>query len=242
LKKRALDAARLGDYICNEKEEFEVKGTELAPLESIRREYFWFVRDGRFVRSPVKINGVKVSAEEQKIAEDEWMKTQKRGNRGRNLDREAFFGFRFEPGRYLYAGEQQFEGRKVLVIEYSPKVDEKKLPEKQKNLAGAFEKSILVTMLIIPEDHQIVQMTFDNVSLDFLPARWLVRLNDMKASLTMDMPFEGVWLPRDISAHGTFSTAPMDIAAKYTRQFFAYQKTDVKVKLYLEPDETQPKE
>jgi hypothetical protein len=242
LRKRAIDKDRLQDYICSEKEEFEIRGENIAALESFRREYVWFVRDGYLVRSPVRINGVKVSAEEQKAGEDEWIKNQKQGKRGYNLDRESFFGFRFEPGRYLYAGEQQFEGRKALAIDYCPRIDKNRRPEMKDNIANALEKSILVSMLIIPDEHQIVQMTFDNVSLDFLPARWLMRLNDIKASLIMDKPLGDVWLPREVTAHGSLSTANMDLAMKYSRQFFSYRKTDVKVKLWFDPDKTKTKE
>jgi hypothetical protein len=242
LKKRAIDKDRLRDYVCSETEELEITGEEMAALESFHREYVWFVRNGYLVRSPVRINGVKLSAEEQKSAEDEWIKNQKQGKRGYNLDRESFFGFKFEPGRYLYAGEQQFEGRKVLEIEYCPKIDKNRKPEMKDDMVKAFEKSILVTMLILPEEHQIVQMTFDNVSLDFLPVRWLVRLNDVKASLIMDKPLGDVWLPREVSVYGSLSTANMDLAAKYSRKFFSYRKTDVKVKLWYEPDKTQTTE
>jgi hypothetical protein len=236
LQKRAIDKDRLHDYICSEEEEFEIKGEQIAALENFRREYIWFVRDGNLVRSPVRFNGVKVSAEEQKAAEDEWIKDQKQGKLGYNLDRESFFGFKFEPGRYLYGGEQQFEGRKVLVIDYCPQIDKNHKPEIKDKIANALEKSILVTMLIIPEEHQIVKMTFDNVTLDFLPARWLMRLNDIKASLVMDKPLGDVWLPREVSAYGSFSTANIDLAVKYSRQFFSYHKTDVKVKFWVEPD------
>jgi hypothetical protein len=242
LQKRAIDKNRLQDYICSEREEFEIKGENIAALESFRREYVWFVRDGYLVRSPVRINGVKVSAEEQKAGEDEWIKSQKQAKRGYNLDRESFFGFRFEPGRYLYAGEQQFEGRKVLAIDYCPKINKDHKPEIKSNIANALEKSILVTMLIIPEEHQIVQMTFDNVSLDFLPVRWLMRLNDIKAYLIMDKPLGDVWLPREVSVNGSLSTANMDLAMKYSQKFFSYRKTDVKVKLWFDPDKTKTKE
>jgi hypothetical protein len=242
LQKRAVDKDRLRDYICSEKEEFEIKGEGMAALENFRREYIWFVRDSHFIRSPVRINGVKVSAEEQKTAEDEWIKSQKQGKRGYNLDRESFFGFRFEPGRYLYAGEQEFEGRKVLAIDYCPKIDKNQKPEIKSNMANALEKSLLVNMLIIPEEHQIVRMTFDNVSLDFLPVRWLVRLNDVKASLVMDKPLGDVWLPREVTVNGSLSTANMDLAAKYSMQFFSYRKTDVKVKLWFDPETTKTKE
>jgi len=242
LKKRAIDKDRLSDYICNETEEMAIAGETIAALESFRREYVWFVRDGHLVRSPVRVNGVKLSVEEQKAAEDDWIKNQKEGKRPYNLDRESFFGFKFEPGRYLYAGEQEFEGRKVVAIEYCPKADKNHRPEIKDNIAKAFEKSVLVTMLIIPEDHQIVRMTFDNVSLDFLPFRWLVRLNDVKASIVLDKPLGDVWLPREVSVYGSLSTANMDLAARYSMRFSSYQKTDVKVKLWFEPDKTQTKE
>jgi hypothetical protein len=242
LKKRAVDRDRLRDYLCNETEEFEITGEKIAALESFRREYIWFVRDSHFVRSLVRVNGVKASEEEQKSAEDEWIKSQKQGRRGYNLDRESFFGFKFEPGRYLYAGEEQFEGRKVLVIDYCPKVDKNHKPEIKDNIAKALEKSILVTMLIIPEDHQIVKMTFDNVSLDFLPARWLVRLNEVKASLIMDKTVGDIWLPREVAVHGSLSTANMDLALRYSMRFSDYRKTDVKVKLRYETDQMQTKE
>ena len=36
-------------------------------------------------------------------------------------------------------------------------------------------KTALVTLWVDPVEHQIVKYTFDNVWMDFLPARWLVR-------------------------------------------------------------------
>ena len=62
-------------------------------------------------------------------------------------------------------------------------------------------KVSLVTLWVEPASRQIVKYTFDNVSLDFLPAAWLVRVTDLTASMAMSQPFPDVWLPRDISFH-----------------------------------------
>jgi len=60
-------------------------------------------------------------------------------------------------------------------------------------------KTALITLWIDPAEHQIVKYTFDNVWLDFLPGGWLVRVDDIGASMTMGQPFPGVWLPRAIN-------------------------------------------
>ena len=59
-------------------------------------------------------------------------------------------------------------------------------------------KVALVTLWIEPDAHQIVKYTFDNVGFDFLPAQWLVRLGNVRATMTMHQPFPDVWLPRDL--------------------------------------------
>jgi hypothetical protein len=59
-------------------------------------------------------------------------------------------------------------------------------------------KVSLVTIWVEPKSFQIVKYTFDNVNFDFLPAAWLVRVNDLKALMTMSQPFPDVWLPRDV--------------------------------------------
>ena len=46
-------------------------------------------------------------------------------------------------------------------------------------------KVALVTLWVEPNSHQIVKYTFDNVDFGFLPAQWLVRVNDVKASMTL---------------------------------------------------------
>ncbi len=257
LEKREIDWDRLHNYVFREKEDLELRGFGSAPMESWRREYLWLVRDGYLVRSPVKANGVALSAGEQAKAEREWIERQK-GKKHSSLEREAFFGFKFQPGRYLLAGKKKVNGRDVLIIEYYPKLgdlddddedgqskkdaDQKKQQrrkstteeEQEDYYERMFEKTLVVTMLVLPEENQILQMGFDNIRLDFLPARWLVRVDDLKADLTMHKPFENVWLPQAIHASGGVTTANGSLTIRYLREFYDYKKTDVKVRFWYE--------
>src|SRR5207247_2340652 len=60
-------------------------------------------------------------------------------------------------------------------------------------------KVSLVTIWVEPSSYQIVQYTFDNVNLEFLPAAWLVHMDSAKAVMTMSQPMPDVWLPRDVT-------------------------------------------
>lgn len=88
-------------------------------------------------------------------------------------------------------------------------------------------KTSLVTLWIDPAEHQIVRYTFENVWLDFLPARWLVRVDELHASMTMGQPFEGVWLPRAITVRAGITLATGSYEATYTRTFIDYRQADV---------------
>ena len=235
LKKRDIDWERLHNYIFNSTETLEIKKGEIPALENFRRDYNWYVQDGYLVRSPVRIDGVKISARERAEAVEKWIndeKKKKENDQTNQLDRQSFFGFKFEPGRYLYAGKQQFEGREVMVVEYYPDIGGNNVNGDK--YGDLIEKSILITLLIAPEEHQIVQFTFDNAGFEFLPARWLVRLEDIKGSLVMDNPLGDVWLPREITAYGSISTANMELSVHYSHKFYSYAKTDVKIKYWFE--------
>src|SRR5437867_2152768 len=244
--KRRINWDHLHGYVFNERESLEIKGVKLPPMANFRREYVWVVRDGYLVRSPVRVNGVKVSQKEQADAEEQWLRG-KKDKRNETLGRDMFFHFRFEPGSYLYAGRQVFEGRELVAIEYYPNKrrneGQEQKNKKEDEYERMFKKTILVTMLIEPKEYQIVRITFDNVGLEFLPFRWLVRLEELRATMTMHKPLGDVWLPRLIVAAGSIDTAGPSLSVKYTREFYDYGKTDVKVKLRfegLEPPEPKP--
>jgi len=245
LERREINWDQLRNYVFSEREVLEFKGMKIAAMESFVREYAWFVRDGYLIRSPVRANGVEVSQKEQTAYEKDWLKKNKKKRRN-SIDREAFFGFKFNPGSYLFAGREEFDGREVVAIEYYPTFsdfgdDKDRKDKEEEEYENMFEKALLVSMLILPAEHQIVKISFDTVGLEFLPYRWLVRLDELRASMTMDRPLGDIWLPKSIIAAGSLTTASATLSVKYSREFYDYQKTDVKVRFWFEqPDPRKP--
>jgi outer membrane protein assembly factor BamA len=64
--------------------------------------------------------------------------------------------------------------------------------------------------------------------MDFLPAAWLVRVDDIRASMTMGQPFPGVWLPRNMNIHAGLTLALGSYEATYGRAFTEYREAEVK--------------
>jgi hypothetical protein len=178
---------------------------------------------------------------------------------------EAYFmDFKFEPGNYYLAGREQLEGKAVLRIEYYPTKmfgdddrDEKRSQERTRerqrernNKEREFEqrierqmnKTALITLWVDPTEHQIVKYTFDNVWMDFLPGGWLVKVDDIRASMTMGQPFPGVWLPRDIGIHAGITLALGPFEAMYARRFEDYKQADVKSKIRVPKELPAPQQ
>ncbi len=156
---------------------------------------------------------------------------------------EAYFmDFKFEPGNYYLAGRETLEGHKVLRIEYYPTrlfndSDDEKRPREMKrerdeqmeqDIDRKMNKTALVTLWVDPAEHQIVKYTFDNVWMDFLPGAWLVRVDDIRASMTMGQPIAGVWLPRSMNIHAGLTLAAGSFEAGYDRIFTNYREAEVK--------------
>ena len=146
-----------------------------------------------------------------------------------------FLDFAFEPGNYLLAGRESLDGREVLRIEYYPdelfvgRTDgdgDSEAAAADRNTAAAMNKTSLVTLWIDPAEHQVVRYTFDNLGFDFLPGRWLVRLDDLTATMTMGQPFEGVWLPREIEIRAAMSLATGSYEMTGTRSYRNYRAAD----------------
>ena len=57
LAKRDDNWKKLQQYILDEREKIELRGPGHLPIWGDLREYTWYVRDGYFVRSPLKFNG-----------------------------------------------------------------------------------------------------------------------------------------------------------------------------------------
>lgn len=171
---------------------------------------------------------------------------------GGSMERENFLGFPFEPGNYFLAGRETIDGLDLLKIEYYPEklfedddrdqdeeVDPEEVDPEEEDFVRRFQKTSRVTMWVLPEEHQIVRITFDNVGLEFLPARWLVQLDDVSATLQMEkLEAEGVWLPRSITAHGEVTVATGTFEAIYELEYYDYRKAEVEAKVrYALPEQ-----
>lgn len=228
LEQRDINWEQYHNYFCKERAELVIEGSMPGvPIQGFTKEYLWFIRDGYVVRSPLSVDGVAVSAEERAREEAKWVERMKKREKEREPDRETFFGLQFEPGNYFYAGRREHEGREVVVVEYYPEAwFDAENDEDEHEYAEKLNKTFVSTMLIDPEEHQIVRMTIDNVGFDFLPAGWLVKLDTIEASLSMHKPIENIWLARDVEAFGAITTAGGNLSIRYHSEFYDYARAE----------------
>ena len=212
----------------------------------LRREKARIVREAE--REKAKARGENVEPEsKQVVISPSEISTNTLPTEPRFVSQAYFMDFKFEPGNYLLAGREQLDGVDVLRIEYYPTKlfggkDDEKTPreikrdqernDREKQLEHDIErkmnKTALVTLWVDPKEHQIVKYTFENVWLDFLPGAWLVRVDEMRASMAMFQPFPGVWLPRGIDISAGITLANGSFSADYERRFTDYRQADVK--------------
>lgn len=155
------------------------------------------------------------------------------------VDSAYFLRFKFEQGKYALVGRETFDGRDVLRIEYYPaklfsndRDDERRQSEERRKrdqnteaqIQRLMNKNSLVTLWVEPASKQIVKYTFDNVQLDFLPAAWLLRMEDLKASMTMSQPFKDVWLPRGIDMYFSALMALGTVDIRFTLDYYDYRE------------------
>jgi hypothetical protein len=141
LVRRDENWKKLQQYVLDEREQMEIRGPGNLPVWGDLREYSWYVRDGFFVRSPVKVNGVTVSESDRRKAEADYLRRVKaregppadapeeprdvealirQTRRPQFIDTAYFLRFKFEPAKYAFVGRETFDGRDVLAIEYYP--------------------------------------------------------------------------------------------------------------------------
>ena len=141
---------KLQQYMLVEREEIALNGPGGLRLWGEQKDYTWFLREGFFIKSPVRANGAAISDADRRKFEDEYMmRTVRREGRGRgpqnadtndagagaptNVDSlirqtrqpqfvssSYFLRFKFDEGRYALAGRETFDGRDVLRVEYYP--------------------------------------------------------------------------------------------------------------------------
>jgi len=284
LASRDANWKKLQQYVLDERELVEVHGPGRTPLWGERREYSWFIREGFFVRSPLKFNGVEIGEAERRKFEADYLRRVRERDK-RRAQREAaaagkapaagaaedadneivprdvdgllrqtrepqfissayFLRFKFEEGKYALVGRETIDGRDVLRIEYYPtrmfggtdrrgNGREPSATDKARDaeFQRLMNKVALITIWVEPKAHQIVKYTFDNVGFDFLPAQWLVHVNDLKASMTMGQPFPDVWLPTalELVMSGSLAVGQFDLL--YRLDYHDYRQPDVTSKV-----------
>src|SRR6266566_7886299 len=150
LARRDDNWKKLQQYILDEREQVEVRGPAHISLWGERRDYTWYLRDGFFVRSPLKVNGVTISeADRRKYEADYLQRVQKRDQRASarrtpasepppaeaptdvaGLIRQSrqpefissayFLRFTFDQGTYALVGRERLADQDVLRVEYYP--------------------------------------------------------------------------------------------------------------------------
>jgi len=80
---------KLQQYILDEHEVAELRGPGNTRMWGEDREYTWFIRDGYFIRSPVKFNGVTIGEDERRKAEDQYLQLAQRRDARAAAAREA---------------------------------------------------------------------------------------------------------------------------------------------------------
>lgn len=295
VEQRDTNWKKLQQYVLDEREQVEMRGPAGTPLWGERRDYTWYIRDGFFIRSPLRVNGAVVGEDDRRKYEQEFLEREQRreaaeqakgdtapgAERGPvapgadaaphdvdGLIRQSrqpqfissayFLRFRFDAGRYALVGREQLEGREVLRIEYYPEKlftqerrDERRGERRNERATGRREpperdaeersldnelmrlmnRSSKVTLWILPDSHQIVRYTFDDLAWNFFPGQWLAQMDGVTASMTMGEMFPDVWLPRGLDLRVGLLMAFGAVQMRYSLQYENYRQADVQSKI-----------
>ncbi len=281
LARRDDNWKKMQQYVLDEQERFQLMGPDGSRLFGYIRDYTWFIRQGYFIRSPVKADGVRIGEADRLRAEERWLhrekhREQRAAKRAKRSDESGnppsatpletapdttapastedvlraslepqfvsaayFLRFKFDPGHYALAGHERLDGRDVLKIEYYPSKlftegrtrPNKRVRERDDEIEEKMNKVSLVTLWIDPKEHQILRYTFDNIDMDFLPGRTLVRIDELKASMAMTEPFPTVWLPGSIAMRFQMTMAIGSLSAAYDISYRDYRLADVTMRI-----------
>lgn len=258
LARRDENWTKLQQYILDEREALDVTGPGGARLYGMRRDYTWYQRDGMFVRSPVRVDGVTLKEDQRRKAENDWIRDEQRRAKREAAKRppeEAatpaaalepafvsyayFLRFKFEPGHYALVGRETLDGQSVLRIEYFPTRlftegrtrPNRRARDRDAEVEDKMNKVSLITLWVDPARHQILQYTFDDIDMNFLPGRTVARVADVKATMRMGQPFPDVWLPRNIEMHFAMTLAAGRVDARYRVEYHDYRQADVTYKV-----------
>jgi hypothetical protein len=277
LTRRDDNWKKLQQYILDERETIDLRGPAHTPLWGEQRDYAWYVRDGFFVRSPVKVNGVAIGDADRRKYEDDFLRAEqardlRAAGRGagaaaatpapadeppRDLDgliRQTrqpefissayFLRFKFDEGRYALVGHETLNGRDLLRIEYYPAKLFKEQPARGRGrdrsaedaqVLTMMDKASRVTLWVDQPSYQIVKYTFENITPNFIPSNFLMRLSAANATMTMGQPFPGIWLPGKIEMAISLTIAVGDVDMRYSLEYSNYRQAEGKARL-VPPD------
>ena len=286
LEQQGRNAASHLEYVLDEQAEVRFTGPDRD--FRFRGDFTWYARDGVFVRSPLRLDGVPIGAEERRAYEARWLERERErrtrraqdgaGDAGQSdagqsdagqsvaaddalmmhlmlggfaadaarvasdpgddeevvdpgfvTDAYAFVDVLFESGNYYLAGREVWDGHEVLRIEYYPERlapysgdDDESVRDAE--VDSELSKVLLVTLWVDPVQQQIVRYSFDNLGFVFLPGRWLFRLEDVTASMSMRQPFSGVWLPAQIEIRAVLRLSMGRYELRLARTFANYRE------------------
>ncbi|MGQ0733609.1 MAG: hypothetical protein ACT4QD_08145 [Acidobacteriota bacterium] len=278
LARRDDNWKKLQQYVLDEHERLALSGPDGSLLYGFRRDYTWFIRQGVFVRSPTRVNGITIGEADRREHEKDWLAREQRRERRaeqraraespdgnspeaapvpptastgsvedvlkqslepRFVSAAYFLRFRFDPGHYALGGRERLLDRDLLKIEYYPSLlfregrtrPNKRVRDRGDEIEEKMNKVSLVTLWIDPVEHQILRYTFENIDMDFLPGRSLVRVDEVKASMAMSEPFPAVWLPATVDMQFRIMTAVGPVAARYDVEYRDYRLAEVSVRI-----------
>jgi hypothetical protein len=83
LSRRDDNWKKLQQYTLTERENLQITALAVFRLFGFEREYLWFPREGFFVRSPLKADGVAIDEDRRRREEDEWLRNAQRSEKQR---------------------------------------------------------------------------------------------------------------------------------------------------------------
>jgi len=159
----------------------------------------------------------------------------KQTNEPRFISAAYFLNFTFEPGNYYVAGRETFAGRPVVKVEYFPRRlfenDARDRGRKEIRIGFQMNKIARITLWVDAERPMILKYVFENVDFDFLPAQWLVRIEDVRAEMEMAQPFPGIWMPKDMAVRFAVTLANGTYEMRYGLSFSDFRLGDVKSRI-----------
>ena len=242
---------KLQQYVLDERETFRMLGPGETPLYGFRRDYTWFLRDGIFIRSPLRADGVAIGEAERRREEDEWLRREQRRDNPepRFLSSAYFLRVKFDPGQYALAGREAIDlpappagsgtATELLRIEYYPTKlftegrsrPNRRVRDRDQDVEQKMNKAAVIVMWVEPVAAQIVRYELENLDMDFLPGRTLIRVDSVNAAMRMAQPFPGVWLPATVSMRFRLSSAAGGVGATYDVEYYDYRLADVTIKV-----------